>query len=139
MTSDSNVQWLPAPAETDLPRLSGWGEASIENSWQRHVFSRAVELQEEMGSAGPTPAAVRTMMVVLSRSMWPDTAVPAVVGTFDRGIQLEWHRNGVDLEVAIDAEGETSAWCDRSGMPSWESDDGINAVKLKKELSALRV
>ncbi len=84
-----------------------------------------------------TPAAVRTVIELLGDTMALDTAAPAIVPTKDGGLQLEWRRDGVELDVYVGPDGTASAWC-REGIREWE-DAVLSAARLAKELSRLAV
>ena len=47
-------------------------------------------------------------------------AGPALVPTVRGGLQLEWHRQGVDIEVEVDPNGSVSWWAEdrRTGEES---------------------
>ena len=60
-------------------------------------------------AAGATPtrfAAADQMMTILSLVLDHRTPPPSVVPTWDGGVQVEWHRNGVDLEIEVGPLGE---------------------------------
>jgi hypothetical protein len=68
----------------------------------------------------PDPSCVLAAWRLLTAVMRDDSPVPAVVPTVRGGVQLEWHRNGVDLEieivaprefvVSLEAEASGEAW-----------------------------
>jgi hypothetical protein len=43
------------------------------------------------------------------------TTAPAVVPCSDGGVQLEWHTQGVDIEIACGADGTIEWWAVESG------------------------
>ena len=49
---------------------------------------------------------VKTAIEVLFDVMECDSPVPSFVPTSNGGIQLEWHRGGIDLEVVISPDGQ---------------------------------
>ena len=48
---------------------------------------------------------VISMLMVLIEILDNDTPPPSVVPTYEGGLQVEWHRNGVDLEIEISPDG----------------------------------
>ena len=82
----------------------------------RHAVGRVIELLQlppGWNTHGAEPvsdvAFVRTVEF-LSEYLAAGVAGPAVVPTVRGGIQLEWHRQGVDIEVEVDPDGSVS-WC----------------------------
>lgn len=138
MTMTSHVTWRPASTMKTWASTKTWGERTEVPHWHASVVERVMSVRREMGEAGPSDASIKEMMVLLSRSMWPDTIIPAVVGTFDGGVQIEWHAQGVDLEIRFGPSGTSSGWCDRAGLEAWDSDHGVSVGRLKKELSTLK-
>lgn len=45
------------------------------------------------------PQRAQQVLSALLEVMKPETPLPSIVPTTDGGIQLEWHRNGIDLEI----------------------------------------
>ncbi len=52
-------------------------------------------------------AAALNVVVALDRG---DDLLPSIVPTQDGGVQLEWHRGDIDLELEIDASGSVDLW-----------------------------
>jgi len=52
---------------------------------------------------------------LLSEFLEPDTPSPAVIPTVRGGIQLEWHREGVNLEIYIESPDDVSFFAERIG------------------------
>lgn len=52
------------------------------------------------------PAAVVRMLNVLVEILTEWTPTPSIVPTWEGGVQAEWHRNGVDLEIEVSPKGE---------------------------------
>ena len=80
--------------------------------------SELVQLPRGWNSYDAKPVsseAVRKAIAFLvdAASSIPDVVAPAVVPTVRGGLQLEWHRQGVDLEIEFDP----------SGSPSWYAED----------------
>ena len=75
--------------------------------------SELVQLPERWNSYGAKPvsseaARAATTFVVKAVSAAPNLAAPAVVPTVRGGLQLEWHRQGVDLEIEFEPDGSGS-------------------------------
>ena len=51
-------------------------------------------------------SAIRSMLMLLPKILANDTPTPNVVPTWDGGVQVEWHRNGVDLEIEVSTNRE---------------------------------
>ena len=62
------------------------------------------------GAKPVSPEAARHTITFLvhTASVIPNIAAPAVVPTVRGGIQLEWHQNGMDLEIGFSSSGPTS-------------------------------
>lgn len=56
-------------------------------------------------AAATHPGAAATLLVVLVSVLDDATPPPAIVPTWRGGVQAEWHRNGVDLEIEADPDG----------------------------------
>lgn len=56
---------------------------------------------DSYGARTPDPACVLAAWRLLSAVLRDDSPPPAVVPTGRGGVQLEWHRNGVDLEIEV--------------------------------------
>jgi len=52
------------------------------------------------------PRAIEKMLGLLLTVLESDTTPPAVVPTTRGGVQVEWHQNGVDLEIEAISSGE---------------------------------
>ena len=61
-------------------------------------------------SAGAKPidiSAINSMLELLTNILPNDAPPPTVVPTWDGGVQVEWHRNGIDLEIEVSADRES--------------------------------
>lgn len=66
------------------------------------------------------------------------TPAPSVVPTVSGGVQLEWHQNGVDLEIEILGSGNVAVFhSDARGDDEWESDANGSVQKLRNLISPL--
>ena len=72
----------------------------------------------------PTQTSVRETLAILAKILDSRAPPPSVVPTWDRGVQVEWHRNGVDLEIEISPDGNAEYFFaspdeEREG-PAWD-------------------
>lgn len=110
-------------------------------AWIEDVLNRLAEMRtlprgwDGQDGVRATMSAIVAAITVLSETMATNTVPPAIVPTSNGGLQLEWHKNGVDLEVYVDANGHVSAWC-QEGAREWE-EDYFPRTRLTKELSRL--
>jgi hypothetical protein len=63
---------------------------------------------DSYGAKPLNPSAVRRTLNLLPLLLPEGAPEPAVVPTRDGGIQLEWHRRGIDLEVKVPPTGPVS-------------------------------
>jgi len=61
---------------------------------------------DSYGARAPDPSCVLAAWQLLAAVMRDDIPAPAVVPTVRGGVQLEWHRNGADLEIEVVAPRE---------------------------------
>ena len=83
---------------------------AVRDRWIAAVTARLRELIAMApgwdGHAGRAPelAYISQAIAFLARVMGPGTAPPAMVPTSDGGLQLEWHRSGLDVEILFSPE-----------------------------------
>ena len=53
----------------------------------------------------PSETSVIGALNILAKILDSSAPPPAVVPTYEGGVQVEWHRNGVDLEIEINPDG----------------------------------
>lgn len=89
-----------------------WAQGhDIDLWWLEAVGDRLqtlVDLPANWNSRGArrvTAQAVRTALAVLVNVMAADSRMPTIVPTVRGGLQLEWHGEGIDLEIEIDHPG----------------------------------
>lgn len=75
---------------------------------RRDALGRDREPTEMRPVTAPADQAAASVIGVTVTGFGTDT--PQRVPTADGGVQLEWHRDGTDVEVYIEPGGETSAW-----------------------------
>ena len=69
-------------------------------------------LQENWDTYGGRPIAIQAVAAglnMLGRILAYDAPTPSVVPRSNGGVQFEWHRSGIDLEVSIDPDETVSA------------------------------
>lgn len=108
------------------------------------ALNRILQVQRATRSAQRTPldpsvsvSALRVLALIMSDT----TPAPAVVPTFDGGLQLEWHQGGTDLELSIEPDGALSAWCEHEDGQFVELDDAGTRRSigiLRRELGSLQ-
>lgn len=63
-----------------------------------------------------------------------------MVPTSPGGVQLEWHRNLIDLEIEFSSSGEATVYCERiDDGPSWEKsleEDDAEVRQTLREVAA---
>ena len=72
----------------------------MSNTWKEIVDSRIDELKQRKDLVIKDKYIFR-MMDVLGQIMTDDMPAPDVVPTYEGGVQFEWHRNGIDIEIEI--------------------------------------
>ena len=68
----------------------------------------AALLQESdtgMPNSRPSETSALGALTILAKILDSRTPPPTVVPTYEGGVQVEWHRNGVDLEIEISPDG----------------------------------
>jgi hypothetical protein len=59
-----------------------------------------------------SPEAAMAALRLLLRVMHANTPPPAVVPLSCGGVQLEWHRGGMDIELTVPVTGPVEVWCE---------------------------
>ena len=99
--------------------------------------SELVQLPAGWDSHGAKPvsseaARAATTLLAKAVSAAPNLAAPALVPTVRGGIQLEWHRQGVDLEIEFEPDGSGSWYAEDR-----ETEETVERPLLKED-AALR-
>ena len=98
-------------------------------------------LPPNWGSYGAAPIRVESVMAaidLLRAIMQDDSPAPAVVPTSQGLVQLEWHRDGVDLEIEVQSLGKYSAYFKNSHTgETWEKEIDWDLSWLIDCISAL--
>ncbi len=137
--------WHGGGEQRASARVSRWSPkhavGRFESSWLPAVvadFNRLMRPARSADDIQPSRTAANRSLALLANVMSPDSVPPILVPRFAGGIQMEWHLNGVDLEIYVDADGSRSAWCEHSSGREWEAEgDGLRVTVLRKELSML--
>ena len=82
-------------------------------------------------------SAMHAMLNVLANTLDSQTPPPVIVPTWDGGLQAEWHRNGVDLEIEIGPDGKAEYYF-FSESEEIESPVGDDLAQLTRCVKALR-
>jgi hypothetical protein len=115
----SELEWL-AQTEASLREL-----LKLPANWNSYG---AVPVQEE---------SVARAMDLLRRIARPDTPPPTGVPTVRGGVQLEWHRSGIDLELEIGPTGPCEAFYeDADGSAGWSFDPNGSDLSRLTNLTA---
>jgi hypothetical protein len=73
-------------------------------------LSRLSDNWDSYGGRPPSDLAVFTALSLVARLLSDTSAPPAIVPTSEGGVQLEWHRDGDELEIRVTSTGEISAF-----------------------------
>ena len=93
-----------------------WRNSEKKPSWIRPTFSKMQELANlhpgwDSHEADSVVAdSAFSAVEVLNETMSPDIESPWIVPTARGGIQMEWHKPQVDLEIEIDPNGMASVF-----------------------------
>ena len=139
----------PLGLDSSVPAQDGWGQELIlrsgslmisgsgqEPAWARPAFSKMQELVDlEPGWDGYDAVPIRAGSImkaalVLVETMTSDTNEPWIVPTVHGGIQMEWHKSQVDLEIEIKPDETASVFFvnDREGR---EVDELLDTDKAR--------
>jgi hypothetical protein len=123
---ETNIVW---------PTMPAWFPAVILD------FADLLTLPADWDSYGARALDARTVncaMSLLSQVMQSSTPPPSLVPTSSGGVQLEWHRKGIDLEVVINPGEETEVSCeDRNQGREWAGPASGHLNDLRQLLSRL--
>lgn len=115
-----------------------------EPPWFRPVFSRVQQLMrlgagwDGIDAPAPSVRALTGLLDLLSTSLPRAAAVPSLVPTAHGGVQAEWHRENVDLEIEVAADGHAHAWMqDIETGELWEGDPTMSRERVRSIISAL--
>lgn len=134
--SDHLVKRFGPPNQTVIVRVSRAVPKWLERAGSD--LNALLSLPANWDGAGAVslqlPAAT-TALRLMTQFMSDDCVYPAIVPTNVGGLQLEWHRRGVDLEIRIEPTGQATYFFE--GLKSGESQESIlgsNLADLRKAL-----
>ena len=114
-------------------------------AWLTPTIEKLNELQRLTAtdwSVGAKPAdasAIKSTLELLTKILANDTPPPSVVPTWDGGVQVEWHRNGIDLEIEVSADREPEYYFfDHQSNEEVEGEVRGNLDQLSKYVKKLR-
>jgi len=90
------------------------------------------------GASPILPKHARSALRYLNAVMQPTTPAPSIVPVANGGIQIEWHRAGVDVELVFSDEDEGGLYCyDLQADRDWEGPavEGFAELELAKRLA----
>lgn len=104
-------------------RLIGEAPAWLKPTIQ--TMQQIAQLPANWSSYGSSPiedVAIIRAAELLAELLESDGPAPTVIPTLRGGVQLEWHRNGSDVEIELSPEGVVSDVyvCDRQTDRTWE-------------------
>jgi len=91
---------------------------------------------DSYGARAPDPSCVLAAWRLLAAVMRDNIPAPSVVPTVRGGVQLEWHRNGADLEIEVVAPREFVVSFE-AGAVSWEKSLTDDFAKLAPALDRI--
>ncbi len=112
--------------------------------WLRSVLESFADVMQlpagwdSYGAAPPSREAAVAAFTFLVGAMAPTTSPPSIVPMSDGGIQLEWHRNGLDVEIDFPSDGPPVLYvAEASSETEWEGqpDAGFEEFHLAERLS----
>ena len=90
------------------------------------------------GAESPKLPIVGKVILLLGDLLQDSSPPPSVIPTLEGGIQVEWHRRGIDLEIEIQPNGQNVAFYqDRRNGDEWEGDPAENRDDLKRIIRLL--
>jgi hypothetical protein len=120
------IEWTSSDAWFVPVRDSIYELLSMQENWDSY------------GAAPIRPEFVATASSLLRSIMDQNTPLPAIVPTTPGGVQIEWHRDGIDLEIEIQSTSQISVYFEdaRTGV-SWEEGLTSDLHKLSDVVSLL--
>ena len=92
---------------------------------------------DSYGARAVDPRCALAAIRVLAGVMCPGTPAPSIVPTPAGGVQLEWHINGVDLEIEIETPSRVIADYEILGEETWQGDVTENLAPLAEPMRRL--
>ena len=104
-SNSGTVRW-----DNEPPRVLRVSMANAAACWVRDAFSQISNLTalrpdwDTYGAPAIRASAIAAVASFIIDHAYGDLSAPAVVPMSDGGVQLEWHRGGVDIEIAFSEE-----------------------------------
>ena len=106
-----------------------------------HLLRQLSELPHGWDSYGGLPLsaiAVKRSVNLFPLLLPPESPIPSVVPTRDGGVQFEWHRHGVDIEVKVPPAGPMSYYiADARTNEEFEGEGAPEKQRLRAALNRL--
>ena len=120
----------------DLPQPPSWHEPLMRGV---SALGQLPPNWDSYGAVPPDARIVARAVGFISRLLGPASPAPFVVPLATGGLQMEWHRNDIDLEVVFDRDEQPFFYC-RNRISSEESEHELpNGSHLLREiLSSLK-
>lgn len=140
-----SINPLPLQYTVELGRGVRVNLSSGAPSWVYQILARLNRLLElpvnwdSYGARPVHPYAVIYTIDLLKRVMREETPVPHIGPTVGGDVQIEWHRNGVDLEIEIGRDGRYELSIDETRESHEETgfvyDPGNLALGLQERIT----
>lgn len=112
----------------------------LEPGWLYPLLKQLQELLQlgrnwdSYGGCPIEPKAVEVALRIAGDVLSAEASPPTVVPTSQGGVQLEWHANGIDLEIAVSPSGAVNAYYyNRTTGQVWE-DEGLKRATHQDRL-----
>lgn len=123
--------------------------AATETAWLRPVIedlgslSRLKENWDTYGAPRINDGCIKDALSLLKEVQGDSSPAPSCVPTSEGGIQLEWHRSSIDLEIEISPQGTVEVYFRNPSAPEeWDKSLGgdysilVGPIQLISQLSA---
>ena len=135
---DQSTLWAKQPVEIFASPLDSRWLKPLEKP-----LTTIVNLPNNWDSYGAKEVSIEVIemsLKLLQSIADPGVPLPAVVPTGVGGIQFEWHKSGIDLEVEIDPSGQVQGFFKRNSQPEQCPKDSTEIVipRLRKWADTLR-
>ena len=113
-----------------------------DTKWFRPALEAMLDLRSRSSAPGwefkkTRISALDAMLSVLANTLDSQTPPPTIVPTWGGGLQAEWHRNGVDLEIEVGPDGKAEYYffseSEEIESPVWD-----DLARLARCVRALR-
>jgi hypothetical protein len=121
--------------------LGGYTVGEILPKAVLYEATQLLALPDNWDSYGARPVEMSLLEVALGlvAILWNDnTPPPALVPMQSGGVQLEWHTNGIDLEIGVESISRVYVFCeDQERGERWEEELAGNLSKLSAAINRL--